>query len=40
MSRFFLFAILTWITGNPILAILVIIALSLPGWWAGSRYAW
>jgi len=40
LGRFFLFAILTWITGNPLLAILVIIALSLPGWWAGSRYAW
>ncbi len=40
VGRFFLFALLTWITGNPILAILVIIALSLPGWWAGSRYAW
>ena len=40
MSRFFLFAILTWITGNPLLAVLVIIALALPGWWAGSRYAW
>jgi tetratricopeptide (TPR) repeat protein len=39
-SRFFLFALLTWITGNPLLAILVIIALSVPGWWAGSRYAW
>ncbi len=40
MGRFFLFALLTWITGNPLLAVLVIIALSLPGWWAGSRYAW
>ncbi len=40
MSRFFLFALLTWITGNPILAVLVLIALSLPGWWAGSRWAW
>jgi len=39
MGRFFLFAMLTWITGNPILAILVIIALSLPGWGAGSRWA-
>jgi len=39
MGRFFLFALLTWITGNPLLAILVIIALSLPGWWAGSRWA-
>jgi len=40
MSRFFLFALLTWITGNPLLAFFVIIALSVPGWWAGSRYAW
>ncbi len=40
MGRFFLFALLTWITGNPLLAVLVLIALSLPGWWAGSRYAW
>lgn len=40
MSRFFLFALLSWITGNPLLALLVLIALSLPGWWAGSRYAW
>jgi tetratricopeptide (TPR) repeat protein len=39
MSRFFLFALLTWITGNPLLAVLVIVALSLPGWWAGSRWA-
>jgi tetratricopeptide (TPR) repeat protein len=39
MGRFFLFALLTWITGNPLLAVLVIIALSLPGWWAGSRWA-
>jgi len=39
MSRFFLFALLTWITGNPVLAVLVIILLSLPGWWAGSRWA-
>ena len=39
MGRFFLFALLTWITGNPILAVLVIILLSLPGWWAGSRWA-
>lgn len=39
MSRFFLFALLTWITGNPLLAVLVIILLSLPGWWAGSRWA-
>jgi tetratricopeptide (TPR) repeat protein len=40
MGRFFLFALLTWITGNPLLAILILIALSVPGWWAGSRYAW
>jgi tetratricopeptide (TPR) repeat protein len=40
MSRFFLFALLAWITGNPLLAVLVVIALSLPGWWAGSRWAW
>jgi tetratricopeptide (TPR) repeat protein len=40
MSRFFLFALLAWITGNPPLALLAIIALALPGWWAGSRYAW
>jgi tetratricopeptide (TPR) repeat protein len=39
MGRFFLFALLTWITGNPLLAVLVIVALSLPGWWAGSRWA-
>jgi tetratricopeptide (TPR) repeat protein len=39
MGRFFLFALLTWITGNPLLAVLVIIALSLPGWWTGSRWA-
>ncbi|HSB78644.1 MAG TPA: tetratricopeptide repeat protein [Candidatus Methylomirabilis sp.] len=40
MGRFFLFALLTWITGNPLLAILVLIALSVPGWWASSRWAW
>lgn len=40
MGRFLLFALLTWITGNPLLALLVLIALSVPGWWAGSRYAW
>jgi tetratricopeptide (TPR) repeat protein len=40
VGRFFLFALLSWITGNPLLALLVIIALSIPGWWAGSRYAW
>jgi tetratricopeptide (TPR) repeat protein len=40
MGRFFLFALLSWILGNPLLALLVIIAISLPGWFAGSRYAW
>ncbi len=40
MGRFLLFALLTWILGNPILAILVLVLLSLPGWWAGSRWAW
>ena len=40
MGRFFLFTLLTWITGNPLLAVLVLIALSLPGWWASSRWAW
>jgi tetratricopeptide (TPR) repeat protein len=39
MSRFLLFALLAWITGNPLLAVLVLIALSLPGWWASSRWA-
>ena len=40
MGRFFLFALLSWILGNPLLALLIIIALSVPGWLAGSRYAW
>ena len=40
MGRFFLFALLTWLTGNPLLALLVLIALAVPGWVAGSRYAW
>ncbi len=40
MGRFFLFALLSWLLGNPLLALLVIIAISLPGWLAGSRYAW
>jgi tetratricopeptide (TPR) repeat protein len=40
MSRFFLFALLAWITGSPLLALLVILALTIPAWWAGSRYAW
>ncbi len=39
MGRFFLFALLTWITGSPLLAILILIALAVPGWLAGSRYA-
>lgn len=39
MGRFFLFAFLTWLTGNPLLAILIILALAVPGWLAGSRYA-
>jgi tetratricopeptide (TPR) repeat protein len=39
MGRFFLFTLLTWITGNPLLAGLAIVALSLPGWWASSRWA-
>jgi tetratricopeptide (TPR) repeat protein len=40
VGRFFLFAVLSWITGSPLLALLVLIALAIPGWWAGSRYAW
>jgi len=40
VGRFFLFALLSWILGNPLLALLVIIALTVPGWLAGSRYAW
>jgi tetratricopeptide (TPR) repeat protein len=40
VGRFFLFALLSWITGNPLLALLVIIALTVPSWLAGSRYAW
>lgn len=39
MTRLFLFTLLTWLTGNPLLALLFLIALSLPGWWAGSRWA-
>ncbi len=39
MGRFFLFALLTWITGSPILAIIILIALAVPGWLAGSRWA-
>ncbi|MFA5026298.1 MAG: tetratricopeptide repeat protein [Candidatus Methylomirabilota bacterium] len=37
MGRFFLFAFLTWLTGNPLLAILTLVALAVPGWLAGSR---
>jgi tetratricopeptide (TPR) repeat protein len=39
MGRFFLFALLTWITGSPLLAVLILIALAVPGWFAGSRWA-
>ena len=39
MGRFFLFAILTWITGSPLLAVVILIALAVPSWFAGSRYA-
>ena len=39
MGRFFLFAILTWITGSPLLAVAILIALAVPSWFAGSRYA-
>ncbi len=39
MSRFFLFALLTWITGSPLLAVVILIALAIPGWFAGSRWA-
>ena len=39
MSRFFLFALLTWITGSPLLAVLILVALAVPGWFAGSRWA-
>ena len=39
MGRFFLFALLTWITGSPVLAIVILIALAVPGWLAGSRWA-
>lgn len=39
MGRFLLFAVLTWLTGNPLLAILILVALAVPGWLAGSRYA-
>ncbi len=39
MGRFFLFAILTWITGSPLLAIVILVALTVPSWFAGSRYA-
>ncbi len=40
MSRFLLFALLAWITGSPLLAFLVVAALAIGSWWAGSRYAW
>ena len=40
MSRFLLFALLAWITGSPLLALLVVVALTVGSWWAGSRYAW
>jgi tetratricopeptide (TPR) repeat protein len=39
MGRFFLFTLLAWLTGNPLLALLIVIALALPGWLAGSRIA-
>ncbi|MBI4537036.1 MAG: tetratricopeptide repeat protein [candidate division NC10 bacterium] len=39
MGRFFLFTLLAWLTGNPLLALLIVIALALPGWLAGSRVA-
>jgi tetratricopeptide (TPR) repeat protein len=39
MSRFFLFAILTWITGSPLLAAVILVALAVPSWFAGSRWA-
>jgi tetratricopeptide (TPR) repeat protein len=39
MGRFFLFAFLAWLTGNPLLAVLIVVALAVPGWLAGSRFA-
>jgi tetratricopeptide (TPR) repeat protein len=39
MGRFLLFAFLTWLTGNPLLAVLILVALAVPSWLAGSRYA-
>ena len=36
MRQFFLFAFLTWLTGSPLLAILVIVVLAVSGWLAGS----
>jgi len=39
MGRFFLFALLTWLTGSPLLAVLFLVALAVPGWLAGSRLA-
>jgi len=32
VNRFFLFVILSWILGNPLLALLVLLGLSLPGY--------
>ena len=40
VSRFLLFTLLAWLTGNPLLALVLIILLALPGWWTGSRWAW
>ena len=39
MGRLFLFALLSWLLGNPFLALLVVVALAVPGWLAGSRLA-
>jgi tetratricopeptide (TPR) repeat protein len=39
MRHFFLFAFLTWLTGSPLLAALFLVALAVPGWFAGSRLA-
>jgi tetratricopeptide (TPR) repeat protein len=40
MRYFFLFALLSWILGSPILAVFIVLALLAGSWWAGSRYAW
>jgi tetratricopeptide (TPR) repeat protein len=40
MRHFFLFALLVWLTGSPVLAVLVVLILLGASWWAGSRYAW